>query len=64
MYGNWFPARKLMYYAYEKCYALKMRYLLKNCSNINEVGAESNTVNCSLYYPYFLENFREELTML
>ena len=53
VYGNWFPARKLMYYAYEKCYALKMRYLLKNGIKINEVGAESNTVNCSLYFPYF-----------
>ena len=53
-----------MYYAYEKCYALKMCYLLKHCITINDVGAESNTVNCSLYYSYFLENFREELTML
>ena len=45
LYGNWFPARKLMYYAYEKCYAIKMRNLLKNCIKMNEAEAESNTVN-------------------
>ena len=23
LYGNWFPIEKTMYYAYEKCYAIK-----------------------------------------